>query len=177
VKTVYITQKNQIRHLSKEAYKILRELCHISKNLYNVTLYNIRQEFFAGNDLSFESNYHLFKANENYKLLQAGVAQQTAKAAHEAFNSFLALKQKAVQGQYNQKVRMPEYLPKEGYYSLSLSTNAINIKDGFLRDGFLNLPISNQFKQQHPKLKPALVIVSANSCIMLHVKANAFLPV
>src|SRR5438045_2158614 len=109
--TIYITQKNQIRNLSKEEYEILRELCHISKNLYNVALYNIRQEFFVGNHLSYESNYHLLKENENYKLLQAGVAQQTAKSATEAFNSFLALKRKANNGQYPQKkVRIPQYL-------------------------------------------------------------------
>ena len=110
--TVHITQKNQIRGLSKAEFSLLREMCRSSKNLYNVALYNIRQQFFAGNNLSYESNYHLFKENENYKLLQAGVAQQTAKQASEAFNSFLALKQLVTLGKYPSKaVKIPDYLP------------------------------------------------------------------
>jgi putative transposase len=151
--TLHITQKNQIRALSKVQYQILRGMCHTSKNLYNFALYNIRQEFFAGNILSYESNYYLFKENENYKLLQAGVAQQTAKSASEAFNSFLALKQLAAKGLYpSNAVKIPNYLPKDGCYSLSLSSNAITIKNGKLV-----LPLSNEFRKQHPDLQPILI--------------------
>lgn len=77
---MYLTQSNQIRGLSKQQYKVLREMCWISKNLYNVALYNIRQYYFQEKKfLSYETNYHNCKANENYKLLQAGVSQQTLK--------------------------------------------------------------------------------------------------
>lgn len=40
------TQVNRIKGLTKQEYRVLRELCSISKNLYNVGLYNIRQHYF-----------------------------------------------------------------------------------------------------------------------------------
>ena len=43
----FAVQSNVIRHLSKEQYQTLRELCQLSNNLYNVALYNIRQYFFS----------------------------------------------------------------------------------------------------------------------------------
>lgn len=49
-------QKQQLKHLSVDEYKALRELCFLSKNMYNVALYNIRQYFFA------EKNTYLTKA-------------------------------------------------------------------------------------------------------------------
>lgn len=30
---MYLTVKQQVKHLSKEDYKTLRDLCHIAKNL------------------------------------------------------------------------------------------------------------------------------------------------
>ena len=46
VKTLYLTVKQQVTHLSKEAYESIKELSHIAKNLYNQGLYNIRQHYF-----------------------------------------------------------------------------------------------------------------------------------
>ena len=66
---MYLTQTNYIRNLSKTEYQILRELCVYSNNLYNVALYNIRQHYFNNHQfLTYESNYHECKSNENYKL-------------------------------------------------------------------------------------------------------------
>lgn len=85
----FAVQSNVIRHLSKEQYQTLRELCQLSNNLYNVALYNIRQYFFSQKlFLNYESNYHECKDNENYIMLQAGVAQQTLKVADRSFKSF-----------------------------------------------------------------------------------------
>jgi len=44
---MYLTQKNQLRDLDKAEFLALRELCRLSKNLYNVGLYTVRQYFFA----------------------------------------------------------------------------------------------------------------------------------
>ena len=83
---MYLTQSNQIRNLSKQQYEVLKEMCWISKNLYNVALYKIRQYYFAEKKfLNYESNYHECKSNENYKLLQAGISQQTLKMADRIF--------------------------------------------------------------------------------------------
>jgi len=44
---VYRNQKNQVRHLTKQEYVALKTLCRLSKNLYNATLYAIRQYYFT----------------------------------------------------------------------------------------------------------------------------------
>lgn len=43
---MYLAQINMIRGLTKAQYFQLRELCFFSNCLYNVALYNIRQQFF-----------------------------------------------------------------------------------------------------------------------------------
>jgi len=55
---VYRNQKNQVRHLSKQEYVALKTLCRLSKNLYNATLYAIRQYYFTEKKhLRYESAY------------------------------------------------------------------------------------------------------------------------
>ncbi|MFV0362009.1 MAG: hypothetical protein ACK5LL_02840, partial [Suipraeoptans sp.] len=46
---LYLTVKQQLKHLSVCDYKVLKELSHIAKNLYNQGLYNVRQHFFSHN--------------------------------------------------------------------------------------------------------------------------------
>ena len=56
---MYLTQKNQIRGLGTKEFNALRELCRLSKNLYNVGLYTVRQYYFQEHKhLRYESNYH-----------------------------------------------------------------------------------------------------------------------
>ena len=143
---MYLTQSNVIRGLSKEKYSILRETCQYSNNLYNVALYNIRQYYFQDKKfLKYEENYHVCKENENYGLLQAGVSQQTLKVADRSFKSFFNLIKKAKSGEYRFKdIKMPRYREKGGMFNLILSTNAINIKNGFL-----TVPMSRKFSKLH----------------------------
>lgn len=143
---MYLTQSNVIRGLSKEEYSILRETCQYSNNLYNVALYNIRQYYFQDKKfLKYEENYHICKENENYGLLQAGVSQQTLKVADRSFKSFFNLIKKAKSGEYRFKdIKMPRYREKGGMFNLILSTNAINIKNGFL-----TVPMSRKFSKLH----------------------------
>ena len=143
---MYLTQSNVIRGLSKEEYSILRETCQYSNNLYNVALYNIRQYYFQDKKfLKYEENYHVCKENENYGLLQASVSQQTLKVADRSFKSFFNLIKKAKSGEYRFKdIKMPRYREKGGMFNLILSTNAINIKNGFL-----TVPMSRKFFKLH----------------------------
>ena len=143
---MFLTQSNVIRHLSKDEYAMLAEMCRYSNNLYNVALYNIRQYYFSEKKfLTYESNYHECKVNENYRLLQAGVAQQTLKVADRSFKSFFNLVKKAKSGEYRfQDIKIPHYREKGGMFVLVLSTNAINIKDGFLQ-----IPMSRAFSKAH----------------------------
>ena len=143
---MYLTQSNVIRGLSKEEYVMLREMCQYSNNLYNVALYNIRQYYFQEKKfLKYEENYHVCKENENYGLLQAGVSQQILKVVDRSFKSFFNLIKKVKKGDYRfHDIKIPHYREKGGLFNLFLSTNAINIKDGFL-----TVPMSREFSNLH----------------------------
>lgn len=57
---MYLTVKQQVKHLSKEDYNSIKELCHIAKNLTNQAIYNVRQYYFAeGEYLNCQKNYTL----------------------------------------------------------------------------------------------------------------------
>jgi len=149
---LFATQKNRLKGLNSNQYTILQDLCRYAKNLYNVALYNLRQHFFAtGKLLSYAKNCAQCKSNENFALLQAGVAQQIIRTVTQSFKSFLALRIKAGKGEYpREKVRIPRYLKKDSYFMLVLSTNAISFKDGRL-----SLPLSNTFKKENPLAREA----------------------
>ena len=124
---MYLTQVNIIHGLTKAEYLQLRELCFFSNCLYNFALYNVRQKFFADKTfLRFESNYHECKDNDNYKLLQANMAQQTLRAVDFAFKSFFETVGKV------KSVRPPHYRKKGGLFPLIITGNSISICDGFL---------------------------------------------
>ena len=142
---MYLTIKQQVKHLTKEEYNILRELCRTAKNLTNQAIYNVRQHYLQEKQyLRYESNYHELKNSDNYKLLNSNMAQQTLKNVDTMFKSFFALIKLAKQGKYNfRHIKLPKYLPKNGYANLIIGM--INIKD----DMILTIPYSNTFKKKY----------------------------
>jgi len=143
---MYLTQKNQIRGLKTSEFTALRELCRLSKNLYNVGLYTVRQYYFQERKhLGYESNYHHCKANENYRMLNTDIAQQTLKVVDRTFRSFYGLITAVKSGAYSSKVRLPHYLPKEGYFPLIMPR--VKVKDGKFR-----VPMSPAFKAEHGEI-------------------------
>ena len=141
---MHLTVKQQVKHLSKEDYKTIKELCHIAKNLANEAIYNVRQYYFSeGEFLKYEKNYTLLKNSPNYKALNSNMAQQILKEVDGSFKSFFGLLKLAKQGKYTFKdCRLPHYLPKDGYTTLVI---------GFVRlkGNKLMLPFSNGFKKTH----------------------------
>lgn len=138
---MYLTLKQQVKHLSKEDYRSIKELCRIANNLTNQAIYNIRQHYFAeGKYLKFELNYALLKSSNNYRMLHSNMAQQILKEVDESFKSFFASMK---QGESALKdCSLPRYLPKDGYTTLVI---------GFVRlkGNKLILPYSNSFKKTH----------------------------
>ena len=51
---MYLTVKQQVKHLSKKDYLALKELSHTAKNLANQAIYNIRQYYFTANILTIK---------------------------------------------------------------------------------------------------------------------------
>jgi transposase len=145
---MYATQKNQLRRLSKQEFNALSALCRLSKNLFNVALYECRQYFFAERKrLTYESNYHLCKLNENYRLLNTDIAQQTMRVVDRSMKSFLGLLKAISIGSCNQKPKLPNYLPKEGYFPLIIPR--IKLRG----DGTFAVPMSQQFKREYGEVR------------------------
>ena len=148
---MYLTVKQQVKHLSKEDYKSLKELCHVAKNLTNEAIYNVRQYYFTeGKFLKYEKNYTLLKSSPNYKALNSNMAQQILKEVDGSFKSFFGLIKLAKQGKYAFKdCKLPHYLPKDGHTTLVI---------GFVRlnGNKLILPFSNSFKKTH---KPVTITI------------------
>ena len=77
---MYLTVKQELKHLSKEEYLSLRKLCHIAKNLANEAIYNVRQYYFKEEKyLKYADNYKLLKTSVNYRLLNYNMSQQILK--------------------------------------------------------------------------------------------------
>lgn len=145
---MYLTIKQQVKHLTKEEYNILRELCRIAKNLTNQAIYNVRQHYFQEKQyLRYEANYHEIKHLKNYKLLNSNMAQQTIKDVDQMFKSFFALIKLAKQGKYNfRHIKLPNYLPKNSYFSLIIAEFKI-------KNNILTIPYSNTFKKEKYRTK------------------------
>ena len=143
---MYLTLKQQVKHLSKKEFKNLKYLCHIAKNLKNQAIYNVRQHYFNNKKyLSYNENYKILKNSENYKKLNSNMAQQILKEVDESFKSFFALLKLAKKGQYNGKIKLPNYLDKDGFTTLVI---------GFVRlkDDMLIVPYSNSFRKTHKEI-------------------------
>ena len=127
------------RHVISEDHPFFEEcasLCHLSKNLYNATLYTQRQWFFAGSFKAFPVVNKLFiRENQpDYRALPAKVAKQTQQLVQQNFSSFFALLKKAKKGEYDKPVRLPRYLDKDGYQVIVYEKGALSFKEaGFVK--------------------------------------------
>lgn len=109
-----------------EEYKELDNFCFLSKNLYNSTLYEIRQYFF--NTKKYKNynslNKDFIKKHQiDYYSLPTKVSQQTMKLVDQNFKSFFSLI-KSKKG----KVKIPHYLNKNGRYEVIFTNQAISSK-------------------------------------------------
>ena len=144
---MYLTVKQQLKHLSKSEYFSFRELSHTAKNLYNQAVYNIRQFYFQEKKyLNYQNNYAVLKTSKNYKLLNSNMAQQILKEVDGSFKSFFGLLKLAKKRKYNFKdIKLPKYLPKNSFTTLVIGFVRIN-KDTLI------IPYSNSFSKNHKKI-------------------------
>ena len=137
---MYLAVKQQLNNLSKSEYLVLRELCRVSKDLYNQALYEIRQEYFRSKKhLNYYDVCKKLQGTETYSLLQAQMSQQTLKVVDENFKSFFGLIRKKL------KARIPKYLDKDGFFKLTIPTVSI-------KNDKIQLPYSRQYAKEHNKI-------------------------
>lgn len=139
-----LVERHIVRRNDKR-YKDLLDLCHLSKNLYNVVLYTIRQHWFeTRNDdtvphkfLNYYDVWNLLKKdNPDYKALEYHSAQLVIKQVEANFSSFFSLLKLKSQGKYQKRVKLPGYLPKDGHNVISFN----QFKKRELKDGYVTLP-------------------------------------
>jgi len=108
-------------------------MCHDTKNLYNKTLYEIRQHFFKTEEyLKYPEVNKLLKEHESYRKVKSDTNQQIQRCVDWAFRSFFALLKLKKAGKYKEEVHIPGYLEKDGHYPLIMLSKSFSIKNGYL---------------------------------------------
>jgi len=150
---MYLTMHQQMNHLSKDAYLNLKELSHVAKNLTNEALYNIRQTYFKDKSyVTYQENNKALKSSDNYKTLNSNMSQQILKEVDGQFQSFFGLLKLKNQGKYDKKVKIPQYLDKDGFTTLIIGFVRIN-------GNKLVIPFSNSYRKTH---KPIMITIPPN---------------
>ena len=137
-----LTQKNCLK-LDAKQFNIINLLCGYSKNLANVTLWEIDQHYQkTGKYLRYEEAYHIVKQNVNYSLILSSSAQHTMKVIDSSFRSYFGSLQSKKKSK--KKVNKPRYLKKDGKFLLKFPKTGFRIKEDKV---YIGLP--KKFKQKH----------------------------
>ncbi len=134
-----LVEKHDI-HKKSKYYNILDVFCFKAKNLYNATLYAVRQYYFENKKyLSYNNvNKQFIKDhNPDYYALPTKVSQQVQRLVDKNFKSFFNhLKKKKA----NETVHIPKYLHKEkGRQIVEFSKQAISFDNKNIPKGHLKL--------------------------------------
>ena len=121
---IQLTQQIIISNKSSK-FAQLDELCFLSKNLYNVALYNIRQYYKETSKyLSYNKLVKTLSDSNNldYRAMPyTQSAQQVLRQIDSQYKAFYAsIKSKKMQGK---KVRLPKYKDKENGRNILIYTN------------------------------------------------------
>ena len=128
-----LVEKHTIKKGNKY-YKILDAESYKSKNLYNATLYALRQYFFENKAyLSYCTLQHNFQEEKqpDYYSLPTKVAQQTMRMVDRNFKSFFKSLNayKKTPSKFKSRPKLPKYLDKEkGRFILVYTLQAISKK-------------------------------------------------
>lgn len=150
------TEKHSIRS-SHPHYQMLKEFCHKAKNLYNQATYVVKH--------GLEENGKWIHCNELDKLLKqekeypdyrqmpsAQSAQQLLKEVERAWKGFFAAHKDWVKhkDKYLGEPRPPQYLPKDGYFILTLTNQDARLRNGIILfpKTFQGFTITPQFEKR-----------------------------
>jgi len=132
---------------SHKDYKTLDNICFLSKNLYNATLYAVRQYFFENKKyLSYftVNKQFTYEDQVDYRMLPAKVSKMVQKEVENNFKSFFALLKNKTR-----KKNIPRYLPKDGRFATTYTKQALSlVKEGYVKlsktDIFIKTSISKE---------------------------------
>ena len=119
--------------------KILSNLCHLSKNLFNQGNYIIknaeRGKWIRYGDLDSILNGKGTEPSENYRQLPASTAQQILRLLDKSWTSFFrAIKEwKVHPDKFYSKPKPPHYKKRNGEHLLAFAGGQCKIRDGILK--------------------------------------------
>ena len=122
--------EKEIIYPTDERFDLIKELCHLSKNLYNASLYDVRQYYFETKSYrTWQSQRPIFTKNHNpdYYALQSHLAGEVLMQVGRQFISFYNNKS-------NKKKRIPKYKDKNGYNVVTFPKLAISKQIDFDED-------------------------------------------
>ena len=122
--TIYINPSDQ-----------LSKLCHFAKNLYNLTNWYVRQDFFKLNNfLNYYDLDYILKDKQVYRKLPSQASQQILKLVNRNWRSyFRALEEfRANPKKFKNKPRIPRYKKKNGESIVIFTNQQCRIKEGYL---------------------------------------------
>lgn len=129
--------------INHKLYKTLDDLCFKSKNLYNSTLYRIKQYYFETKKyLSYSKVNKIFQEEnqQDYRALPAKIAQEVQRLVDKNFKSFFSLLKLKNKGKYDNPVKIPKYLHKiKGRQILEYNKQAISFNNGNIERGYFQL--------------------------------------
>lgn len=115
-----LTEK-EIIYSTDERFVLIKDLCHLSKNLYNAALYDVRQYYFETKSYrTWQSQKLVFTKNHNpdYYALQSNLAGEILMQVGRQFIGFF--------NESNKKKRIPKYKNKNGYNIITFPKLAIS---------------------------------------------------
>ncbi len=147
-----------------KSFQEFEKLCRNANNLYNATMYCVRQNFFAGKILTYpEVNKQFIKDKQaDYYSFPTKISQQIQRNVAAAWKSYFSLIKdyKKSPSKYQGKPHIPGYREKGGFYIVpftvqSISFNNRNVKKGFLKLSGTSVLIKTQQKEiQAARLVP-----------------------
>ena len=164
-----LVQRHQIKP-SSSMYQELDHLCFLSKNLYNATMFEVRQHYFkTGKHLGYcQVNKQFQEINQpDYRALPAKVSKHTQMLVDRGFKSFFALLKKKQKGEYDQPIQIPRYLPVDGRQVLEYEKGALSFKkEGHIHLSKTEIYIPSTFPKEDVQ---AVRLVPKNGYIVMEV--------
>ena len=125
-----ILTEKEIIYSTDGRFDLIKNLCHLSKNLYNAALYDVRQYYFETKLYrSWKSQRPIFTKNNNpdYYALQSHIAGEVFKQVGEQFIGFFNNKS-------SEKKGIPKYKDKNGYNIVTFPKLTISRRVDFDKD-------------------------------------------
>ena len=128
-----------VRQVQFKSSKLLEEITFLSKNLYNVAIYTVRQQFFKDHHwIRYNELYTMLKSHDAYQTLHTMCGshppQQVLKQVDQNFKSFFnSIKNwKENPAKYQGRPKLPHYKRKNGRNLVYFTSLQCRLKNGFV---------------------------------------------